>query len=780
MKDVVRLGEKVVALRDDVNRRFFSRGTENNRSHIQQILKIKKEVEVLKSRIASREHSSADDSIVEETTSTATAGNIEGQALVYKSLMSPDVPISELDHLPRDQPVVAMREIADLIRDSYVDKIYKIFPSLNDSTELIHDPELGHEREPHKGDLVIRNAFREFLVWTGDTDILARASETKTIDTFLRHSSTELENFVKFLEALKEMRSDTSHFIRDAICDYLLPQDAPCIALLGGRVASRSPDRKLGVDVWDILYRYFYQEDTWLYLEQYSVGFDDLLLVKQLSALYRYGLPDSDDFSWLHPEDDLSQEFQKTLFFGFVVQTKGFCDPKRRFTYAADGTIEEKESRDYVTGRMSKNDPLAKKLVDELASRLVRFLLIVYDRETGEPISRTGDVENEWICRTRTACSQDHLADAAWEMKWSVKNILDDLSILQSFRDRMMGKDFYEFVIINRMDRPRFDIVESVTDALMQHSGTSCARDTKVHCIRHILPSGEQDDLIEAILDGAPSAAAQSAGAPRSDYEGNRVRAWDIQENHPSILGNQTHSFGWSLVEIDVLSRILSSMEAAGVISQATKFETPKAIPKLLTAMDGHLDLYFDYSPRFRTREEFDAWRRENSTGPVSSNATLRLDGHGLRRFADDFKSTNPAAVFAKGTIHSHYNTWPFPRMDAIQVLEKLNFCTPRGHLYHWNHLPFDFPFAFEMWQFLLHCKINCQLPFVRATQTTFVICAETAAEAQNNAERLLAVADKMGWKLSFPAAHRWTGEPGSLDIEVLWRGIPPLCVHAR
>lgn len=34
IEEMAKLGEKVVAFRDEVNRRFFSRGTENNRGHI--------------------------------------------------------------------------------------------------------------------------------------------------------------------------------------------------------------------------------------------------------------------------------------------------------------------------------------------------------------------------------------------------------------------------------------------------------------------------------------------------------------------------------------------------------------------------------------------------------------------------------------------------------------------------------------------------------------------------------------------------------------------------
>lgn len=98
----------------------------------------------------------------------------------------------------------------------------------------------------------------------------------------------------------------------------------------------------MGVDGWDILYEYFSYDYTWQCLEQYSAGYEDLLLAKKLSSLHRYGGPGAEDPSWLHPEDDVSKECQMALLLGFVVQAKGFCDLMTPFTYGADGTVTEK------------------------------------------------------------------------------------------------------------------------------------------------------------------------------------------------------------------------------------------------------------------------------------------------------------------------------------------------------------------------------------------------------------------------------------------------------
>lgn len=140
--------------------------------------------------------------------------------------------------------MVVLRNFLDAMRDSQIKQIYEMFPSLNDSKKPVY----GQDHEPDSSDI-----FREFLLWTGDTESLARASKTETIDEFLRHSTEELELYVKFLKNFHSMRDDISHFLRNAICDFLLPKDAPCITILGGRVASDHSSRKMSVAGWDLL-----------------------------------------------------------------------------------------------------------------------------------------------------------------------------------------------------------------------------------------------------------------------------------------------------------------------------------------------------------------------------------------------------------------------------------------------------------------------------------------------------------------------------------------------
>lgn len=170
---MIQLRNQVVALRDEVNRRFFSVAKADNRGHVQWILKVKDEVERLEAAIASRKPVLTQDSIeetepptvIKETRLPSASEETERQAMVHGSLLSPDTPMSELDHLPRDSPLVAMKAEMKQITEEDISKLYEMVPSLNDSKHLIYDPDERSTREPDKGDLVIRNVFREFLVY---------------------------------------------------------------------------------------------------------------------------------------------------------------------------------------------------------------------------------------------------------------------------------------------------------------------------------------------------------------------------------------------------------------------------------------------------------------------------------------------------------------------------------------------------------------------------------------------------------------------------------------
>lgn len=440
----------------------------------------------------------------------------------------------------------------------------------------------------------------------------------------------------------------------------------------------------------------------------------------------------------------------------------------------------EKQCRDYLTGRMSNNDPLAKKLIDELSSRVVSFILFVHNGETGEVIVQDNNKDNNWITRTRTACKQSQLEAAAWEIQWSLTEILTDLQFLKSRRDRMMRRNYYEFIIIDRTNAPKFNLLDRVACVLVQLSGNLAAQDAIAMTIRQSIPLTEQEKYMQAILGDIRPSLIPSTTDRSLSYGDNRVRAWDIQQRYPHVLEIQKGAHTLDDRHRYVLRSILSSMEKASVITKAADWEQPQAMPIMLKATDGHDDLYFNYLPQAEFDENLRKCKGEKAVQRIFCNDTLGLGGDGLRCFAETFKAANPDAVFTKGRIDTHYCSWPFPHMSRIPVLAKLNFCTPDGYLYKWNTLRFDFPMSFQIWQYLLHTEINCTLPFVRATQTTFIICASSAAEAEHNMTAFSEVIVKMRLSISCPLAHQWTNDLDSLNIEKLWKSIPPAIRVAR
>jgi hypothetical protein len=268
-------GKEVIALRDEVNRRFFSE-SEQNRGHIRKILMLQGEVNALEAKLSS-------ESVLHQaipSPKTPQAGCEEPrQQLVYRSLLSPEVAISALSHLPRDSPVVVMKEFVSSLTTQLLEKLYSIVPSLNDSSTVIKDPDSSAEWEPDAGDHVIRFVFREFLLWEADSETLAIASKTASIDAFLRRLyPSDLEKYIKFFEHFG--RNDTLHFLRDAVCDYLLPSGISSTVILGGFLATEDVQRKMTVEGWDILYSYFGDVVSFHNIESLCVRFEDVLLSK--------------------------------------------------------------------------------------------------------------------------------------------------------------------------------------------------------------------------------------------------------------------------------------------------------------------------------------------------------------------------------------------------------------------------------------------------------------------------------------------------------------------
>jgi hypothetical protein len=356
-------GRRVITLRDQVNRRFFS-VSDGNIEHVRWILKLKKDVDTLEERFKMGPDEARDGGgPAQEDHSGPTSDSAESDAhreeRVYRSLLSPDVPMSDLDHLPDDSPVKVLKSILALFTGTLRQRLYSIVPSLDDSSPVIKDGETGESWTPDDGDKVIRYVLREFILWKADTEVLALASKTDSIDKFLRQVPGDtLEDTIRFFENLG--REDTLHFLRDAVCDYLLPPDSSAVNILGERISTDNETSRMTVEAWDILYQYFPDYVQWETVEFFCFRFEDVLLIKRLIALKRY-YP-----QWYGGE---CEKQALPVFLGFISVTEGYQDPLIPLA-ERDGVITATQNRCYLVGRMSKHDAMTAMFVQDLLKRI--------------------------------------------------------------------------------------------------------------------------------------------------------------------------------------------------------------------------------------------------------------------------------------------------------------------------------------------------------------------------------------------------------------------------
>jgi hypothetical protein len=89
-------GKKTLDLRNQVNRRFFSQHG-GNRGHIQWILKLEGKIKALEGTIKSEDDHGKSPPLPEDT--DADNKEHEPEQRIYQSLLSPEIPMSALNHL---------------------------------------------------------------------------------------------------------------------------------------------------------------------------------------------------------------------------------------------------------------------------------------------------------------------------------------------------------------------------------------------------------------------------------------------------------------------------------------------------------------------------------------------------------------------------------------------------------------------------------------------------------------------------------------------------------
>ncbi|KAI0812903.1 hypothetical protein GGR55DRAFT_687806 [Xylaria sp. FL0064] len=494
---------------------------------------------------------------------------------------------------------------------------------------------------------------------------------------------------------------------------------------------------------WDILWEHFHDIAGWQKLHFLAYQFEDVVRVKTLIECGRYGSgEDNADGlpSWRVPDQDVAQENALAILHGFIAVKKDSFDPGKSSRKTRHDSVEETETRSYLVGRMSKQNPWAHRLARELSERIVNLQTLVYDRgevaETTPFISLSSKDENPWIKRTRSALTKEALSSQEWTIESSLESLLNDLELMHDLTNRTMATDYYEFILIGRTPNRAFDLLDVVVDALSKLRGDMSYAEILGEAIKKYIPFAEQVKYLEG-ASGKPTFDYVIPPAAFHWYRGNRVRSWDV-------------------------SGSLNDLESRGVITRILDYEPPCTEPIIIQGVDRHDDLYFYYD-----------------LGPLDEQAIrgsaldVKPSKNNLLKFCDDYKLKHPSAVFAKGSIHVHYCAWPIP-MPRGPKYARLNFSTPEGRLYRWKALPFDMPLALHIWQFWVDRIINSNLPFVRLVQTTLVICAEDLDSAEANLKTLTDLGENHGWSFSIPSSSTWITNARNLGLGFLQRGVQP------
>ncbi|KAJ5502846.1 hypothetical protein N7463_005720 [Penicillium fimorum] len=698
-----------------MNQRFFSHGSDN-KGHYKWILKLSEEVRFLKDKTKPLQGTP----VTEKPQSR----------LVYRSLLSPEIPFSELNHLPEDSHVIIIKKALHGITEARLWRLYEIAPSLNDSGLTVEDPTQHTTREPNEGDYVTRHTLREFLLWQRDEEVLLKARRMKSIDIFLRSVLSVLQNLVKFFELLG--RLDTLHFLRDAVLDYVASLDAPdpsTVIILGGPAVTDKL-QKMTVREWDILYSYFSNIVNWTNTGVLCTGFEEIVCIERFIALGRYtnGAGDGDaDTTWSH--DDLSSKGPFALFHGFVAATRGFSDPSIPPSVVKNGVTTQRQSRCYLVGRMAKKDPLAPLLIQELVNRSARFIVFVLDNEKAgdfatQIISCNEEQEASWVTRKRSANVDQCLNDTPWTIEWSLQNIITDLADQKFLTQRNLTGDYFEFIIVDRPTGLNFRILDEVTDALSLLADDPAPIEVVGRFIQSCLPSDQQDQYLKAVNIKDTFSWLLKLG--NLQYEGNRTRAWDVFETDPRFL-SAVQKKSITLRDQRFIHKKLCEMKGIGVINVLKKFEPSLGHPVVFQGTDGHDNLYFSYHLNPNSEETLSKFEG-------ISYQLFRL----LCAFPRKIKAGHPNAVFAKGRIHVHYCAWPMAPTTRIAP-----FRTPEGHIYKWNSVPFDYPLSMHLWQAHVENVMNKRFPFVYFYQTTFIISATHISDAATNMKTLVLAAEK-------------------------------------
>lgn len=672
--------------------------------------------------------------------------------LVYRSVLSQQVPIEGLSHLESDHPVHVVKKFMVDMANGLVDKLLEIAPALVDNL----DPKAA-EDDPDAADdtmssTVVRNWFRRLVLARGQPDVLDLASRHTTIIGFLR-SGVEVGELRQYVEYFENVDGDALRHLRRAIGDSFLAVNRPTINLLGGSVSTDDEIEELSTERWDMVFNHFENVIPWDLLPCLYMSFADNLHLSKLLLLNRYGQ------DWL-PEENPLRDCICGTFLGFVVSTQGFCDPPLPKIAAEGHRFRGTEYRNYIAGRMSTKDPLAEALFAELKRRTRHHLVGVWKGPRFEgPLFQSE--EDIFIHRTRTAKTQNDLSNAPWDVLLDLRSVKSDLRRLRAIHGETY-EDYLQFLVIDREPGMPFTLIDMIQDVLVELNGDQSPEKIMQDAVKDIIPLDERDIYLDAVVVGLPRDTPwPEMNFNQVRYEGNRSRCWDVDQVLPKLLESRSGT-KVPVEDSRFISALCKDLESKGSIRIMEEFVASQGIACAFPGTDGKLDLYIDYRPLLATAQP----------NAALSKFDLPPDDS-LLRFAKTFDYRNAAAIYIKGSIVIAYCTWP---MDAIGPLSRglPNFTTPAGHIYQWVKQPFDYPITAQIWQYKLKEHFQECAEFACFYLTTFVVCALDKQDAHKKIRRLFEVAQKHGLRLRVPPVSSWAEDCEKMGLDKIYNGVRP------
>ncbi len=172
--------------------------------------------------------------------------------LVYRSLLSQQVPVDRLNHLEADHPAHVIKKFLMDMANGLVDKLLEMEDVIN---------------------TIVRNWFRRIVLARGQPGVLDLASRHTTIMGFLR-SGVEVEELRKYVEYFENIDIDALRHLRRSASDSFSNQNRPTITLLGGSVSTDDGLEQLSTEQWDIVFGGFNNVIPWYLVPSFSISFE--------------------------------------------------------------------------------------------------------------------------------------------------------------------------------------------------------------------------------------------------------------------------------------------------------------------------------------------------------------------------------------------------------------------------------------------------------------------------------------------------------------------------